>query len=57
MKNTQEKITQAKKHWAKLCQLVAQKPSPFAGMTKDEAIEEIRKTREKLWEKKFATRI
>ena len=48
-------IEQAKKHFKRIKELVTQKPSPFEGMTKDEAIEEIRKVREKLWEKKFVT--
>jgi len=47
---------EAKKHLKKLRELVAQRPSPFAGMTKDEVIEELRKTREKLWEKKLGIR-
>jgi len=46
----------AQKHFKKIRDLVAQKPSPFKGMTKDEAIEEIRKVREELWEKKLVTR-
>jgi hypothetical protein len=48
-KNVQE----AKKHLEKLCELVAKRPSPFRGMTKDEVIEKLRETREKLWEKKL----
>ncbi|MDP3722370.1 MAG: hypothetical protein Q8R91_02600 [Candidatus Omnitrophota bacterium] len=48
---------QAMKHLKKLRQLVAQRPSPFAGMTKDEVIEELRKTREKLWEQKLGIRV
>jgi len=55
-KPDQQKIAQATKHLKKIRELVSQRPSPFAGMTKDEAIEEIRKVRDKLWEKKFATR-
>jgi len=47
---------EAKKHWEDLCKSVAKKSSPFAGMTKDEAIEAMRKVREKLWEAKLAGR-
>ena len=46
---------QAKKHLARIRELVAQRPSPFKGMTKDEVIEQLRKTRKELWEKKIAT--
>lgn len=49
-------IEKAKKHLAKIRELVAQTRSPFAGMTKDEAIEKMRKIREKLWEEKLAAR-
>ncbi len=55
-KSNQQKIAQATEHLQKIRELVSQRPSPFAGMTKDEAIEEIRKVRKKLWEKKLATR-
>ena len=49
-------IKEAKKHLEKLCELVAKRPSPFKGMTKDEVIEKLRETREKLWEKKLGIR-
>lgn len=55
-KTDHHRMEMAKKHFQRIRELVAQKPSPFAGMTKDEAIEEIRKVRQKLWEKKLATR-
>ena len=48
-------IKEAKKHLAKIRELVAQTRSPFAGMSKDEAIEQMRKVREKLWEEKLAS--
>ena len=35
---------------------IAKKPSPFAGMSKEEVIQHMRKTRNILWEKKFAPR-
>lgn len=53
-KSNQERIKQAKKHLKRIRELVAQRPSPFAGMTEEEAIEEMRKVREELWEKKIA---
>lgn len=56
VKLVQNRIENAKKHFEKIRELVSKKPSPFEGMTKDEAIEKIREVREKLWEKKFATR-
>lgn len=49
-------IKQAKKHLAKIRQIVSQTRSPFAGMSKEEAIEEMRKVREKLWKEKLAAR-
>ena len=53
MKN---KAKEAKKHLDRIRELISQRPSPFAGMSKDEVIEELRKTREKLWEKKLGIR-
>jgi hypothetical protein len=50
------KKAEAKKLWDQLCDSVSKKQNPLAGMTKEEAIEAIRKVREKLWEKKFAAR-
>lgn len=49
-------VEKTKRLWKELCKSVAKKHNPLAGMTKQEAIEEIRKTREKLWEEKFAFR-
>ena len=51
-----KEIKETKRLWAELCKSVAKKRNPFAEMTKDEAIEAIRKVREKLWEEKFAAR-
>jgi len=48
-------IEQAKKHLAKIREIVSQTRSPFAGMSKDEAIEKMRKVREQLWEEKLAS--
>lgn len=44
----------AKMHLEKLRQLIAKRKTVFAGMTEEEAIKEIRKTREKLWKEKLA---
>lgn len=49
-------IEKAKKHLARIRELMAQAPSPFKGMSKDEAIEKMRKVREELWEEKLASR-
>jgi hypothetical protein len=46
----------AKKHLEHLRQLVAQRKNPFEGMTEEQVIEQLRKTREELWNKKFAAR-
>jgi len=44
---------EALKHLEKLRDMVAQRPSPFKGMTEKKVIERLRQTREKLWEKKI----
>lgn len=57
MKNfDKDRIKSAKKHLNRIRELVAQRLSPFEGMTKDEVIEKLRKTRKELWEKKLVTR-
>jgi len=53
---TKKDVIKTKTLWDKLCNSVSKKHNPLEGMTKEEAIEEIRKVREKLWEKKFAAR-
>jgi len=53
---TKMNIKEAKRHLAKIREIVSQTRSPFTGMSKDEAIEKIRKVREKLWEEKLASR-
>jgi ribosomal protein L29 len=50
------KKAEAKKLLHELRKSIAKRPSPFAGMTEEEIIEELRKTRKKLWDSKFATR-
>jgi len=47
-------IKEAKKHFENLRKMIAERPSPFAGMSKDEVIEHLRRTRDELWEKKLA---
>ncbi len=49
-------IKEAKKHFEKLRKMIAERPSPFAGMTEEGVINKLRKTREELWEKKLAAR-
>jgi len=44
---------EALKHFEKLCKMVAQRPSPFKGMSEGKVIEKLRQIREKLWEKKI----
>lgn len=51
-----KKAKEAKKLLEELRQSIAKKSNPFAGMTKDQVIQQLRKTREKLWEKKLAAR-
>lgn len=51
MKN---KKAEAKKLLHELRESISKRPSPFAGMTEKEVIEQLRKTRKKLWEKKLA---
>lgn len=50
------KKAEAKKLWDELRENIAKRPSPFAGMTEEEVIKQLRKTRKKLWEKKLAPR-
>ena len=45
---------EAKKHLEKLRQIIAKNPSPIFKMSKEDVIKTMRKTREKLWEEKFA---
>jgi len=51
-----KRTKEALKHLRNIRALASKHPSPFAGMTKDEVIEELRKTRETLWEKKLGIR-
>ncbi|HHT9125681.1 MAG TPA: hypothetical protein ACFYD6_07665 [Candidatus Brocadiia bacterium] len=47
---------EAKKHLEKIRQLMSKVSSPYKGMTKQQIIDEIRKTREKLWKERIAAR-
>ncbi len=51
-----KKAKEAKRRWEKLCRSIAQKRNPFAEMSKEQVIKELRRTREKLWEEKLASR-
>ena len=53
MKN---KANPAKKHLAKIRQIIAENPSPIFSMSKEDVIRTLRKTRETLWEEKLAFR-
>lgn len=48
-------IKKAKMRLERIRQLMSRVRSPYQGMTKQQIIDQIRKTREKLWEEKFAT--
>lgn len=50
------RIEGLKWRWENLCKNISKKSNPFEGMTKDQIINILRKTREKLWEEKLATR-
>jgi hypothetical protein len=49
-------IKKARKHFEILCELASKGKQPLAGMTKEQAIKAIRKTRKELWDKKIAAR-
>jgi len=49
-----KKAKEALKHIQKIRQLMSKVKSPYAGMSEQEIIDEIRKTREKLWEERLA---
>ncbi len=50
------KKTEAKKLLHELRESISKRPSPFTGMTEEEAIKHLRNIRKKLWESKFAAR-
>lgn len=47
-------IKKAKKHFEALCELASKRKHPLDGLTKEQVIKEIRKTRKELWDKKIA---
>ena len=49
-------VKKAKMHLAKLRRLASQRETPFSVMSEEEVIKTIRKTREKIWDKKLAIR-
>lgn len=49
-------IKQAKKHLAKIREIIAKNPSPIFRMSKEDVIKTLRKTRESIWEEKLASR-
>jgi hypothetical protein len=53
MQNRKEK---AKRLLKDLKRSVSKRPSPFSGMSEQDVIKHLRKTRETLWEKKLAAR-
>jgi hypothetical protein len=56
MKRNSKRSKGAKKLLEELRKSIARRPNPFAGMSKEQAINYMRKIREKLWEEKIATR-
>ena len=52
----ERKAKEALKHLNRIRELMSKRRSPYEGMTKDEAIEAMRKVREQLWEEKLARR-
>ena len=53
---TKDRAQEAKKHLDRVRDLMSKRKSPYDGMTKDEAVDAMRKIREQLWEEKFARR-
>ena len=49
-------VKKAKVHLVKLRELVSKKRPVFSDMSEEEVIKAIRKTREEIWDKKFAAR-
>ena len=49
-------IKKAKRHLARLRQLVSKKPTRLLHMREEEVIKAIRKSKEEIWDKKFAPR-
>ncbi len=49
-------IQKAKKHLQKIREIISKNPPPIFKMSKEDMIKTLRKTREKIWEEKFALR-
>ena len=49
-----QKAKDALEHLEKLRAMIAKNPSPIFKMKKEDVIKEMRKTREELWNKKYA---
>lgn len=48
--------TEMKKLFEDVQKTISERESPFAGMSEEQVIEQLRKVRKKLWEKKLAAR-
>ncbi len=53
--NNVKKSQKALKHLKKIRKLMSKVKNPYEGMSQQEIIDEMRKTREKLWEEKIAS--
>lgn len=51
-----KRVNTALHHLERIRALMAKRRSPYTGLTKDQAIERMRKIRAELWEEKFAHR-
>jgi len=49
-------IKKAKRHLTKLRELVSKRKRPLSEVKEEQTMETLRKTREELWDKKFAAR-
>ena len=52
-KMTKRDAKEALKHFEKLREMIAQRPSQFHGMTEKQVIQKLRQTREELWKEKI----
>jgi hypothetical protein len=51
-----QNIKKAKRHLTKLRELVSKRKHPLSEVKEEKVLETLRKTREELWDKKFAAR-
>jgi hypothetical protein len=51
-----QNLKKSKQHIAKLRALISKRKHPLADFKEEKVIETLRKTREELWDKKFAAR-